>query len=212
MAKHFGRKRRSILGRLVGLLLFVMVVCSIVFGVSAYGIYQLHAKADAALDNCEAHLKNFEISAAHADAKEAAGYFDEINREFEGVQWQVARNLPYLGHDVQIVIDSADIARDLVSDAFLPVLDGASGLTSGLGGLDILGTIAAAPGAVGAIKAATEVVRDCDARAQALPEPYLPILSDVTKELREQTGQSAELLKTAESALGAADVVKGLLT
>lgn len=212
--RHYRRERRrhSFLGGLIGLILLVLVVYAIVLGVSGYGIYQQHLKADAAIESCEAHLQNLEITAARADAEEAAGYLEEMNTEFKGIQWEIARKLPFIGTDTQIVIDTAEIAGDLVGKAFLPVLDGASGVTSGISGLDILGTLAAAPGAVGAVKGAIEVVRDCDERARELPESHFDFINDLTQELRNQTQQSASVLQSAESALGAADVVTDLLT
>ena len=119
---------------------------------------------------------------------------------------------PVIGLDARVLSDICVIAGDLVDDAYLPVLDAAGDVTQGIGGLDILGTLTAAPNAVAALRNATDVVRDCDARAAALPEAHLDFVNDSTQELRRQTSQSVELLSSVDSALEAADVVKEIIT
>ena len=209
--KHYSRKRRSILGRVIGLVLLVVLVYTVVLVVSGFVIFQQYQKADAAFDRCEENLRSLKIAEAHTDAEEAAGYLAIINGEFKRPQWEIARGLPVIGVDARILSDICDIAGDLVDGAYLPVLDAAGDVTEGIGGLNILGTITAAPGAVAALRDAADIVSDCDARAAALPEAHLDFVNDATEELRRQTSQSADLLSSVDSALDVADVVKGII-
>lgn len=210
--KHYGRRRHSILGRVVRFVLLVALVYLIALAVSAYVIFQQYQKADAAFDRCEKSLRSLNITEAHAEAKEAAGYIATINGEFAGLQWSLARSLPVIGSDARILSDICDIAGDLVDGAYLPVLDAAGDVTEGIGGLDILGTIVAAPNAVGALRDAVDIVSDCDARAKALGESHFDFVNDATQELRRQTSQSVGLLSSVDTALNAAEVVKGVIT
>ena len=50
--KHYRRKRRSILKRIVGLVFLVVLVYTLTLGVSAFTIFQQYQKADAAFDRC----------------------------------------------------------------------------------------------------------------------------------------------------------------
>ena len=206
VARHF-KKRRSIFGGILRLVIMVVVAYVVVLGVSAFGIYRSYQTAAPAFDSLEDAINRNDYPSAKQHAEVASTAIKEINEGLKGMQWDIARNIPVIGEDVRIGTEAASVAEELVTEAILPVLEGASGLTSNIAELDLVGTLTAAPGAVSALQSMRETLNDCGARADALPVSHFPFINGVSDKLREVTTETSQKLDAIDGLLGVADVV-----
>lgn len=202
------RGRRSIIWKILGLLLVVILAYAAVLAVS---MADLKNDTDAATDTymqLETSLKTLDIEQSIACVHDLADRIDTIENKMNGWQWQVASHIPVLSDDVRCLRGIAHICDALANDALMPVLTEGETIVDNISSigdndkLDIIKAKAIFDEFVHLsddIAVARDVVSNCQQEAEALPTSHFAELNDLADQIRLITTQIDETFDTLES-------------
>ncbi len=182
-----GRRRHSVLGTVLGLLLLVVVVYAVIVGVSAARILDMGNRANASMEAASAAVESSDFAGALDSVRDAAARVDEIEREAGAWWWNVAEYVPYLGEDVRTYRQLAVITDKFVNDGLMPVATQAEPMLDGGDGeseLDLGKTLNQVGGLVTAVVDARAVVSECREMADALPASHFDAINEQVEDMR----------------------------
>lgn len=202
--------RRSSLGMLALKVALVVVVAYVAFvGYSSFAIYSSGTAALDAYQSCKQQFDEGDLEAAYASVSEVASGIQNIERELNGWQWDVAGSIPVVGEDVDCARRLSDVADKLANAALLPVLTQAKVVFAEADWSDVLKTLGDKIGEVEklfeAVADARDVVGTCRSEVDAIPASHFEELNDAVAEVRAVTGEVDDMFTQFESLLPASE-------
>ena len=194
---------------IVGVVFLAALIAVIVFAVllmqSADRVKGYMQDANSSYESAKASATQGDFTGALNSARAALNDVNALNAELSGPLWDIAARVPYIGEDVVIGREMASIAGDLSNKAVLPIVNEITPLVDGSTSLleNPLETADHIQALVVDFNQATEVIYDCEKRANALPESHFKQLNDGAGELRHTVTAAADLLRAFEAAVEA---------
>ena len=198
---------------IITLLLLAIIGFGAWVGISAKKVSDLFGQASNAYNQVQSSIEAQDYSSALVYARTAASLTSQASTELQGVQWEIASQLPVLGEDARIMRSLGSISGNLADGAVLPVLDGWDVLVQE--GVIVNGTIDPTKvtekldqlvALADTIQSANAVVDECNARVTTLPTLHFDVLNQWVGELR-NTVTSVDT--TLDQLAGIASLVTG---
>lgn len=200
-------------------LVFTLLLAAIVgfgawFGLSVKRVGDLFGQAATAYEQIKSSVEAQDYDAALTYARTAATLTSQASAELDGVQWDIASQVPVLGTDVATMRSIGTISGTLADDAVVPVLDSwdelaADGIVTGQN-VDMGKVSQKMEQLVALAKTLQEagaVVSDCSSKADALPTSRFEAVNGWTEQLR---GAVSSAKTVFEQFGGIVDLVVGV--
>lgn len=191
MSRANGRNGHPILRTIIVLLLVVVIGFGGWMGLSLKRVGDLLGQASMAYEQVEASIEAEDYENALLYARTTASLTSQVSDELEGVQWEIASNIPVLGTDATAVRSIGRIAGTLSDDAILPALDSWDALVSDgvmtdgmldttklVGKIDQVGALATT------LQEAGKVADACTVEMDSLPTSHFDAVNQWADQLR----------------------------